>query len=355
MGKTISSSRFVLLDGVRGLACFSIVCDHLLFDRLGYSRVTNGFNSFVDFFFVLSGFVLAPAIFSLDAGSRKKFLVGRFIRLYPMLIPISLTLALVQWVPFLSKHLTGFDPTPPITFIGSFLLLQIFWKATVANNFPMWSLSAEWFTNLISTISPSKQKYFILISFGLILEIFGLLISDRYNLGWGVIDYTIGIGRAIVGFYLGMILRRDFKSKNHKGSIRALFIILMILSINFLLLNASNYFIIFAGPICFYLVREVASFNESNLPRWMVSLFSYFARISYGVYLWHIPIGKMDIPSFALKHMPFDLNGIPRSLFIVTLTAIVLVIVTEVSIRLVETPIRRIAYARLRIFQKNEN
>jgi len=351
--RNFSNNRFYLLDGMRGVLCFSIVADHLYFDTPDLVRYSQGFNSFVDFFFVLSGFVLAPAILSIKAGSKKKFLVGRMIRLYPMLIPVFFTLALVQWVPFLSKHLTGFPPTAPLTFVGSLLLLQIFWGATVAINTPMWSLSAEFYTNMIATIFPLKQKYLIPISLGLILEIVGLLISDRYNLEWGVFFYTIGIGRAIVGFYLGIILRKDFNTKNHEGSIGTVLIILMILSLNFFLLNSSSYFIIFAAPIFFYLVRELASFNESNLPKWIVRMFSYFARISYGVYLWHTIIGTMAIPFFVLKYLPFDLNGIPKSLFIVTLTIIILVIVTEASIRLVETPIRRTAYTRLRIFKEN--
>jgi len=352
MGKNVSSGRFVLLDGVRGIACFAIVSDHLYFNHLHNIR-SNGFNSFVDYFFVLSGFVLAPAIFSLDVRSRKKFLVGRFIRLYPMLIPVFFTLALIQWVPSISKNITDLPPTSLLTFLGSILLLQIFWGATIPVNIPLWSLSAEWVTNLIATILPSKQKFSVLIAFGLIIEIAGLLINYRYRFGWGVIYYSIGIGRAIVGFYLGMILRRDFKSKNHKGSIKILSLILIILALNFLLLNTSNFFIIFAAPICYYLVREVASFNESNLPSWIRRLFAYFARISYGVYLWHMVIGSLEIPSFLLKHSIPDLNGIPKNLFIVTFTVLTLVVVTEASIRLVETPIRRFAYAHLQIFQKN--
>jgi peptidoglycan/LPS O-acetylase OafA/YrhL len=312
-----------------------------------------GFNSFVDFFFVLSGFVLAPAVLDFQRGSRKKFLVGRVIRLYPMLIPVFITLVLVQNVSFISKHITGFPPTTPFAFLGSFLLLQIFWGATIPVNTPLWSLSAEWFTNLFATVYPSKQRFLIIILFGLTIEITGLYINYRYSFGWGVIKYTIAIGRALVGFYLGIILRDQFRSNDHKGSTKNLFMILVVFWINFFLIDFSMAFIIFAAPICYFLVREVASFKESRLPKLILTVCSYMGRISYGVYVWHSVIGTLAIPAFVLKYSSDSLQFIPKSLFDVTLTVLILVIVTEVSIRLFEVPIRTIAYSRLRILREN--
>ena len=346
--KSISNRRFFLLDGLRGVAALGVAAFHLwLMPRF------QGFNSFVDFFFVLSGFVLAPKVLSFDKGSRKKFLVSRVIRLYPMLIPVFITLALVQYLPLLSKHIMGFTHTPPLAFLGSFFLIQIFWGATIPVNTPLWSLSAEWFTNLFSTFNPFRQRYLSIVILGLILETLGLIINHRYSLDWGVIKYLIAIGRALAGFYLGIILRDHLRSKNHTGSGKNLFIILVIFSINFFLIGISSAFIILAAPICFFIVREVASFDESRIPRFVLIVCSYMGRVSYGVYVWHSVIGTLAIPALVLKYSPLSLQFLPKPLFNVTLTLIILVIVTEGSIRFVETPVREIAHSRLRIFRES--
>ena len=55
-------TRFILLDGMRGLAAIEIVAFHLWLPEKPFF---SGFNTFVDSFFVLSGFVLAPKIMNL--------------------------------------------------------------------------------------------------------------------------------------------------------------------------------------------------------------------------------------------------------------------------------------------------
>jgi peptidoglycan/LPS O-acetylase OafA/YrhL len=329
---------------MRGVAVIGIVSSHLW---LHY----RGFASFVDFFFVLSGFVLAPSILSLAKGARKKFIVSRILRLYPMLIPFFITLIIFQKVPFISEQLSGFPSTGPLAFLGALLLLQIFWSATIPVSSQLWSLSAEWFTNLIVTIFGSKQRFFLLVLFGLILEIAGIFINHRYNLGWGVIKYLIAIGRALVGFNLGMVLRQNIESKKYNGTIKNLLIILIVFTINMYLVDASDFFIILSAPICYFLIREIASIKESRLPKFILDICSYLGRISYGVYVWHIFIGTLAISAFVLKYSSFNLYGLPEPLFNVIITVLISIIVTEASIKFVESPIRRFARANLKVFQ----
>jgi peptidoglycan/LPS O-acetylase OafA/YrhL len=349
MHKPIPGSRFILLDGLRGFAAIGIASFHLwLMPKY------NGFNSFVDFFFVLSGFVLAPSILSLAKGGKKKFFVSRIIRLYPMLIPVFITLILVQKVPFLSENLTGFPSTEPLAFLGAFLLLQVFWAAIIPVYTPLWSLSAELFANLIATIFGSKQRFFVLVLIGLIIESVGIFINHRYDLGWGVIKYLIAIGRVLVGFYLGIILRKTINSEVTKGSIKNIPIFLIIFAFNFYLIDISNVFIIFSAPICYFLVREIAILEETRIPQFILAFFSYIGRISYGVYVWHTVIGNLSIPAFILKYSPITLTGLTKDLFNVTLTVLIIIIVTEVSIKFVETPIRSFARAHLRVLQEDK-
>ena len=59
--------RFVLLDGLRGVAAFAVILDHVPGGWLG--DLVPGRYLSVDFFFVLSGFVLAHA-YGKRAGIR---------------------------------------------------------------------------------------------------------------------------------------------------------------------------------------------------------------------------------------------------------------------------------------------
>lgn len=81
-----ATSRYVALDGLRGLAALSVVLYHA---GVGLHRrwlVPRGYLA-VDFFFVLSGFVLARAYGERLADGRMtalEFLKKRYVRLWPV-------------------------------------------------------------------------------------------------------------------------------------------------------------------------------------------------------------------------------------------------------------------------------
>jgi peptidoglycan/LPS O-acetylase OafA/YrhL len=72
------TARYATLDGLRGIAALAIVGLHITQHFLGLLPV--GATTAVDFFFLLSGFVLAKAFPKPDVD----FLVARVIRLWPM-------------------------------------------------------------------------------------------------------------------------------------------------------------------------------------------------------------------------------------------------------------------------------
>src|ERR1700733_9805135 len=88
--------RFYVLDGMRGIAAIIVMLYHFYLDmHLRYFK-----NSFVavDFFFVLSGFVLCHAYGNklLNGMSVGEFLARRIGRLYPLF-----ALGVLMGVPFL--------------------------------------------------------------------------------------------------------------------------------------------------------------------------------------------------------------------------------------------------------------
>ena len=123
------------------------------------------------------------------------------------------------------------------------MLLQIFWSATIHINTPLWSLSAEWFVNLFAATFRPKNAIAPYLVAGFLIEGFGFYLDQKYQLNWGVISYLIAIGRVTVGFYLGIALRRNLKSRIYNGSITKMCISLFLFFVVFFLYMVSTIFV----------------------------------------------------------------------------------------------------------------
>ena len=337
--------RYVLLDGMRGDAAIGLMSYHLW---LGDFRISQGLNTFVDFFFVLSGFVLAPKVLDNSNGSKKRFIYSRILRLYPMLIPIFITLLLTQKFPLISEHFNNKPQMDLTQYLSAFLLLHIFWATLIQLNPPLWSLSAEWFINLFAIFFHSKKIFLPMVFIGVIGQGLGIYLDHKYQLNWGVIKYTIGIGRVMVGFYLGIMLRQSISSKQRVSSTKRLLISLLVCSLVFYLYGYSVYLVILVAPICWFIIGEVARIDERKIPNFIRKASTYLGMISYGVYCWHAVLGWMSIPAFLLTRFGLELDGFERTIFDIGITFILIFALTEMSIRIFELPIRNFAKRKIK-------
>ena len=336
--------RYVLLDGMRGVAAVGVMSFHLW---LGGSQLFQGFNTFVDFFFLLSGFVLAPKLLDHAIGSKKRFIYSRILRFYPMLIPIFITLLLTQKLPIIDDKFNN-KPELNIThYLAAFLLLHIFWGALIQLNPPLWSVSAEWSINLFAIFFRSTKIFVPMVLLGVIAQGLGIYLDHKFQLNWGVIMYSIGIGRAIVGFYLGIMLRKSIARHPRASSTKILLISLLAFSVVFYLYGYSVYFVILVAPVCWFIVGEVARIDERRLPTLFLKASTYIGRISYGIYCWHAVLGWINLPQFLIKRLGLALHGYERITFDIGITLIVVVAATEISLRFIELPIRNFARKKL--------
>src|SRR5215813_12978980 len=147
------------LTGIRALAALLVLGMHT------EQNVPAGLDSLlpffargylgVDFFFVLSGFIITHVYFaSLASPGRSAvqiFLWHRFIRLYPVHITVLAGLVVIVSV----AHATGFTFNNPQEWQWNDLLWQLTllhaWGVTASPgwNAPSWSISAEWFAYLL--------------------------------------------------------------------------------------------------------------------------------------------------------------------------------------------------------------
>jgi len=186
---------------MRGLAAFCVLLFHMFGSKnwfFGQMYVA------VDFFFVLSGYVLAERILSLKSSrDYLAFLVHRLIRIYPMLVSVLLFTGAYDALLIIRNKLTGLSSGSPVllepkTLVFSLLILQLFYNKAIMVDGPVWSLSAEWIVNLASLLKLMKIRIdFIFALIGLAC----LGMDSNHS-----VIHLNQIGRSFYGFGLGMML-----------------------------------------------------------------------------------------------------------------------------------------------------
>ena len=303
-----TTSRFMSLEAFRGLAAVMIVLYHSRF-YAGESYVSFVRNSdiFVDFFFILSGFVMAHSYLD-KIGSKisfRKFVLLRFGRLYPLHI-----LTLLLWVPYIAvkvifyeKGLGDTDPAASnnaFTFLSNVLLFQALdGYQPLSWNYPSWSISAEFYTYIFFFI-------FVVIAFGrrssgaYSLPGVILVASAAYAFTW-ILDVGRGlelfIFECIGGFFLGILIYILYKNVKCIA-IRPLWAtVLEVTALAFLVYCVSNkqdhgfrdnvFFYVsllsFSVVIYLFVVQEGGYISRFLKNR----LFQFIGKLSYSIYMVH--------------------------------------------------------------------
>ncbi|WP_308600187.1 acyltransferase [uncultured Dysgonomonas sp.] len=230
--------HYNILDGLRGVSAIMVVCFHI-FEAFATShldqRINHGYLA-VDFFFILSGFVIGYAY---DGRWRtmkaKDFIKRRIIRLHPMVVMG----AIIGAIMFYFQDCSVWDVSK-VTIVALFvatLLNALLIPATTATevrglgemfplNGPSWSLFFEYIGNVLYVlfIHRFSTKVLALLVFvtGCCLAAFAILgplgdICVGYSLTGA--EFMGGSFRLLFSFSAGLLLSRIFKpAKNVKGA-----------------------------------------------------------------------------------------------------------------------------------------
>ena len=234
-----SKPRFEILDGLRGVAAMIVVAFHLFetYSKGPSDQILNHGYLAVDFFFVLSGFVIGYAYD--DRWSKMNvwgFFKRRLIRLQPMVILGTLIGAFwfyfggapgfelvmqTPWWKLLLIVILGclMFPTPPSMDIRG-------WQEINSLNGAAWSLMWEYVANILYALFVRRFNVrvlavmvtvsaFLTIDLCLNLDTFGLLEVRSYAKytvigGFGLTpdQIYIGICRLLYPFFGGLLLYR---------------------------------------------------------------------------------------------------------------------------------------------------
>ena len=351
MNESVKLPRFILLDGMRGVAAFSIVLFHLYFYQF---RFFNGIAILVDFFFVLSGFVLAPTLFSREKGIRKRFLRARCIRLWPTVFVSFILIISSHFIPYIEKY----SSAPKFSFIDyvlSFLLLQVLIPGIYKINIPLWSLSAELLVNIFSSVlSIRRSTLFVMVFLGVVLQILGFQNGSSFLQfpHLGIKPELWWIGRALEGFYLGLLLshsrneRSLLEVRDQCFSLKRLTIAIFCVLASYCSVLTSNKLIFLAAPTFYFLIKEILLIDQNFIPIPLRKVCIFFGKISYGIYVFHEPVSQILSGKFLAHYLHLDLHSPITLVLGAMLKILATLIITLVSLSLIESPLRRWAGQR---------
>lgn len=212
--------HFEILDGLRGIAALAVVTFHfmeIVYSDYSKNFIGHGFLA-VDFFFCLSGFVIAYAYDDrIGKMGMLEFFKSRLIRLHPLVI-FGSVLGLLAFLfdPF-GGHLELYSAGRIIlVFVLSTLLIPFPVMADRAfNQFsfnaPAWSLFWEYVANIFYALILCRIRKPLLIVLAIISAAFIFYVAySSGNLmgGWGKGNFWDGCARVSYSFLAGMLVYR---------------------------------------------------------------------------------------------------------------------------------------------------
>ena len=230
--------HYQTLDGLRGVAAIIVVCFHLA-EPLSSSHLNNVVNHgylAVDFFFLLSGFVIGYAYDDRwDKLTIGGFLRRRFERLQPLVV-LGMTLGAVGFY-FTDSTLWPLIHTVPVwkllvvTLIGWTLLpiplsMDIRgWEEMHPLNSVGWSLFFEYVANLLYALGLRKLSnkalaVFVGLAGALLLHFAVTNANGDVTGGWtlNAPHLRVGITRTLFPFFAGLLLSRVTRPAHIKNA-----------------------------------------------------------------------------------------------------------------------------------------
>lgn len=310
--------HYEILDGLRGVAALIVVAFHI-FEIHGtavgpiflFKFINHGYLA-VDFFFVLSGFVIGYAY---DDRWRRmsfgNFFKRRVIRLQPMLIMGAVIGAVCfyfgdsEQFPLISQ--TSVWMLVLVTLIGCFTIpippamdVRV-WNEMFPTNGPAWSLFYEYIANILYGLFVRRFSKLLLSIFvtvaGLALIHLAVTSPTGSVIGGHILDsenLAIGFTRLIYPFFCGVLLFRLGRLIKVRAGFWACSVLLAALLAfpriggeDAVWMNGvyESLCIILAFPLI-----VLIGAGSSIRGRYSVKICDFLGKISYPIYIIHYPI-----------------------------------------------------------------
>ena len=362
------------LTPLRGIAALLVVVFHssLFLEPLvpaGSTHLIDRGWLWVDFFFILSGFILCYVYGknfrrSVSFSNFKKYIGARFARVYPLhLVTLIWALIPTLLIVRMSKALDPFFAVifNPKAFTSSLVMLQgMHLYRTPPLNTPSWSLSTEWWVYMIF---PFLVPLFARLGNGGKLLVFFVIAAFYASLMYGIgpiaqpfpngqptlnLVSDFGFLRCLAGFLLGMLFHELYQTRLGYTFFKSDGAFLLSFAGILVAMHFGVHDLIIVA--LFPLLLLSASYNQSRVKRILdTKPLQRLGDWSFSIYMVHIPIVFLyyiyvvnqnpgyfsDIMAFFTKQPDFAKGWLLCSLLVIATLCI-----ASVTYRFVELPCR---------------
>lgn len=344
--------HFEVLDGLRGTAALLVLFFHLLDGLLPYAaNPLRHANLAVDFFFLLSGFVIGYAYDDRWPGLRlRDFLRARLIRLHPLVLLSVVIGALCYWLdPFVGNEqhvsplrmatMVGFGalllPTPPSSAPGGWLTHPL--------NSPGWSLLQEYLANIAYALVGWRLGRLALkavVAVAALALVATALWHGSLNGGWAWHSFWMAPVRVAFPFAAGLLLHRLGVQVRVPGAFAVLSLLLLLVFAGPAFAPAG-YYQAFCVLVVFPLI--VAMGAGTTTAGRLGPLCRFAGQLSYPLYLVHFPFTAIFAHWVSATHPPLW-----RIALVMAVLVVFLIGLAWAALRWYDEPVRAWLSARAR-------
>lgn len=313
---TDTKPHYELLNGLRGVAAIMVIWYHV-FEGFATSPIDQRFNHgylAVDFFFILSGFVIGYAYDDRwGVMTMKDFFKRRLIRLHPMVVMG----AILGGITFYIQGCEKWDGTQvSISMLMLAMLLNLFLIPAVPGsgpevrgngemyplNGPSWTLLFEYLGNILYALFirrlSTKGLTILTMLAGIGLAsyaIFNLSGYGHLGVGWTMADNNVlgGLLRLLFSFSVGLLMSRIFQPVQVRGVFWICSLtIVVLLSIPYIGNGESPWMNGLYDSVCVILIFPMLVYlgaSGKTTDQTSSRICKFLGDISYPLYIVHYP------------------------------------------------------------------
>lgn len=369
--------HYEILDGLRGVAALMVIFYHI-FEGFATSPIDQHFNHgylAVDFFFILSGFVIGYAYDDRwKTMNTKEFIKRRLIRLHPMIV-MGVVLGVIT---FIIQGSVKWDGTKtPISMVMLAMLTSMFLIPAAPKsgievrgngemfplNGPIWSLFFEYIGNILYALVlrrlSTKALAVVVAISGLGLSAFAIGNLSGYGhlgVGWSMSDYNLlgGFLRLSFAFSAGLLMSRNFKPIKIKGAFWICsLIIVVLLSMPYIGDGSAPWMNGIYDSICTIIIFPALVYlgaSGKTTDKSSTKINKFLGDISYPLYVVHYPFMYLFYAWLWKNELAFS-QAWPIALLVVVGN----ILLAFAVLKLYDEPVRKYLTRKLKLSKKKES
>lgn len=291
-----SGKKFLALDGWRGICAVVVAAMHFsATSHIADLPIVGHAHLFVDFFFVLSGFVITHAYRDrLRTGDDAAYMLWRRLgRFWPLHLAVLAGFIALELIVPIAAAVTGvsrgaasvFDPDSGALLSAlptHVFLLQGFWIHDRPTwNIPSWSISAEFWTCVLFAVVVVATRGRTVAIAAAVIGLAAIIVVSQSE-AFMATEHEFGFFRCLIGFFAGHLIYRAMQLRQFSLPIPNLVEGLTIVGLLVFVSFAGKTSAEFAAPIVLGIVVWVFAHEQGAIstalkfrPLQLIGLWSY--------------------------------------------------------------------------------